>query len=382
MISSPLIPLNFIARGTKMQEKAGIVGIDASKKHMEVVRLFKDEKSIERGNFSTDAAGKDRLKKWLKSKDTVMIEASSGIFLLVKEIIRDVGCEVLVLNPGDLAVIYKSLKKTDREDALKLARLGLWIPRDKLPVVPVPTDEEEDCRRLVSEHTFYTEERTRLINRLHSIYYQAGYTGLTKKDLKTKENREKPILLLSERYSDEAKRLMKRIDDIENDLEVLQKKTNEFLKSHLEIVMIYMSMVGIGPVNSLALLGHLGYFDRFSKAKQVSNYVGLTPKIDQSGETSKKGRTTNRGCRQIRRVIVQGAWSLVKSEKGGLLKEKFERICARSGKHTAIVAVAREMLEILFYMVKRGEYYRGIVQADVDKKLYYYGLLNKSGQGA
>jgi hypothetical protein len=46
------------------------------------------------------------------------------------------------------------------------------------------------------------------------------------------------------------------------------------------------------------------------------------------------------------------------------------------------VAVAREMLEILFYMVKRGEYYRGIVQADVDKKLYYYGLLNKSGQGA
>lgn len=365
-----------------MQEKNGIVGIDAGKRHMEVVRLYEGEQKIQRGNFSTNETGRDRLKKWLKTNDTVLIEASTGTFLMVKEIKREVGCEVIVLNPGDLAVIYKSLKKTDREDALKLARLGLWIPRDKLPEVPVPTDDEEDCRRLLSEHTFYSEERTRLINRLHSVFHQAGYTELTKKDMKTKENREKSFHILGSRYHEEAERLKKRIDDIEKDLEALQSKMTGVLSSHLEIVSIYMSMTGIGPVISMALLSHLGYFDRFSKAKQVSNYVGLTPKIDQSGENEKKGKTSKRGCRQIRRVIVQGAWALVRSKKGGMLKEKFERICAKSGKYTAIIAVAREMLEILFHMVKRQEYFRGITQADVNKKLFSYGLLKMSGQGA
>jgi transposase len=349
---------------------------------MEVVRLYPDKKDIERGNFSTNETGKMRLKKWLKPSDTVLIEVSSGIFLMVKEIIRDVGCEVLVLNPGDLAVIYRSLKKTDKEDALKLARLGLWIPREKLPVVPLPTDEEEDWRRLVSEHTFYTEERTRLINRLHSIYHQAGKTMLTKKDLKTKEFREKSLALFEDRYREEARRLMVRIDGIEDDLEHLSNNTKDILSTHLEIVSIYMSMVGIGPVISLALLAHLAYFERFSKAKQVSNFIGLTPKIDQSGDKNIKGETTNRGCQQVRRVIVQGAWALVRSKNGGVLKDKFERICAKSGKYSAIIAVAREMMEILFHMVKRHEYYRGVNEAEVMRKMRYYGLIKNFSQGA
>ena len=287
-----------------------------------------------------------------------------------------------MLNPGDLAVIYKSLKKTDREDALKLARLGLWIPREKLPEVSVPADDEEDNRRLLSEHTFYSEERTRLINRLHSVFHQAGYTELKKKDLKTKENRGKSLHILSQRYLKEAERLTKRIDGIEEDLKTIQDQITEVLSSHLEIVSVYMSMTGIGPVTSMALLSHLGYFERFSEAKQVSNYVGLTPKIDQSGDREKKGETSKRGCKQLRRVIVQGAWAHVKSKQKSSLKDKFDRICAKSGKRVAIIAVAREMLEILFHMMKKQEYYRGITQVDVNKKLNFYNLLKISGQGA
>jgi len=365
-----------------MQEKNGIVGIDAGKRHMEVVRLYRGSEEIQRCNLSTNETGRNRLKKWLKANDTVLIEASSGTFLMAKEIKKEVGSDVIVLNPGDLAIIYKSLKKTDKEDALKLARLGLWIPREKLPEVPVPTDEEEDYRRLLSENTFYSEERTRLINRLHSVFHQAGYTELKKKDLKTKETREKSLVILSQRYSEEAKRLIKRIEVIEDDLEVLKDQMTDVLSSHLEIASLYMSMNGIGPVISMALLSHLGYFERFSKAKQVSNYVGLTPKVDQSGETEKRGKTSNRGCRQIRRVIVQGAWAHVRSKKSSPLKDKFERIRARSGKYTAIIAVAREMLEILFHMVKNHEYFRGTTQSEIDKKLVSYGLLKMSDQGA
>ncbi len=381
MILKPLGSVNFIKKGKKMQEKVGIAGIDLSKRSMAVVRLTDGGEKVQRGTFTTNRIGRERFMKWLKPEDTVYIEAGSSSFGLAKEIKNEVKAEVIVLNPGDIAMIYRSLKKTDREDALKLARLGLRIPREELPEVAIPSDEEEDCRKLISEHAFYTKERTGLINRLHSVYYQAGLTELTKKDLKTKVNRDNSCRLLSERYCGEAKRLMKRIDEIENDLEEIHNKAIEVLKSHLDITSIYMSMTGIGPIISLALFSHIGYFDRFSKAKQVSNYVGLTPRVDQSGNTEKKGRISKRGCRQIRRVIVQGAWSLVRSKKKSPLKDMFTRICVSRGKFIAITAVARAMIEILFYMVKRRQYYYGTSQTEVLKKLRFYGLLN-SGQGA
>ena len=50
------------------------------------------------------------------------------------------------MNPGDLATIYNSLKKTDKEDALKLARLIKSIPREELPEVTIPSEKEEDSR--------------------------------------------------------------------------------------------------------------------------------------------------------------------------------------------------------------------------------------------
>lgn len=357
-----------------MQEKHGIVGIDAGKRHMEVVRLFSDRREIERGNFPTNAVGRSRLGKWLKAADTVFIEASTGAFMLVKEIQRLVGCECVVLNPGELAIIYRSLKKTDKEDALKIARLGQRIPREELPVVPLPTDEEEDQRRLVSENTFVTGERVALINRLHSLFHQAGFTDLTKKDLKTRESREKKATSLDVRYAAEAKRLMDRIDKAEEDLVAIQTESLGILKQHLALVTIYMSLTGIGPMNSLAILAHLGNFDRFSKAKQVSNFVGLTPKVDQSGDRNVMGETSKCGCKQIRRLIVQGAWSVSRSVNGGRLKDKFERIAVRRGKHVAIIAVAREMMELLFYMVKRNELYRGMTEAQLQRKMGAYGL--------
>ena len=81
-------------------------------------------------------------------------------------------------------LIYRSLKKTDKEDALKLARLIKRIPKSELPVVCVPTQKEEHQRRLVSELAFQKKMRTQLINRLHALLAQSGLTDITKKDLK------------------------------------------------------------------------------------------------------------------------------------------------------------------------------------------------------
>lgn len=115
------------------------VGIDCGKKTLEVIRIG-DNVPHERKQFSTTANGISRLVNWLKPNDVVGLEAGSQSFRIAKTILKvHKEIQVIVLNPGDLATIYQSLKKTDKEDSLKIARLIQRYPIEELPTVPIPT---------------------------------------------------------------------------------------------------------------------------------------------------------------------------------------------------------------------------------------------------
>ena len=89
------------------------IGIDISKKRLDLARLFNDGK-IERYSTGTNKEGIGRLIKFLKKNDVVVLEAGSQAFRIAKRI-KHAGIDVIVLNPGDVATIYSSLKKTDNE---------------------------------------------------------------------------------------------------------------------------------------------------------------------------------------------------------------------------------------------------------------------------
>ena len=74
--------------------------------------------------------------------DRVAIEVCSLAMVMAKELQKKVGCEVVLLNPSQIALIYRSLKKNDKEDALKLARLVQKYTNDELPKVELPTEHE------------------------------------------------------------------------------------------------------------------------------------------------------------------------------------------------------------------------------------------------
>ncbi|EMO68216.1 transposase, partial [Leptospira kirschneri str. 200803703] len=92
------------------------VGVDCGKKSIEVVRI-NSENSLERRQFSTTESGINNLLQWLTLNDIVGLEAGSQSFRIAKSILNK-GVQVIVLNPGNLATIYQSLKKTDKEDSL------------------------------------------------------------------------------------------------------------------------------------------------------------------------------------------------------------------------------------------------------------------------
>ena len=138
------------------------------------------------------------LVSWLNKDDVVAMEAGELAFFINRYLNKHVGCKVILLNAGDLSTIYNSLKKTDKEDALKLVRLIKRIPSAELPVVSLPSEREERARRIASENGFDKASRTRLINRLHSIFVREGITEVSKAELKNKTTHGKLISELTE----------------------------------------------------------------------------------------------------------------------------------------------------------------------------------------
>lgn len=312
----------------------------------------------------------------LKAGDVVAIEAGEPGFTIAREVRDMVGAKVLVLNPGRLAMIYKSMCKTDAEDALKIMRLVMRNPEEELPWVTIPNEDERRKRAIVSEDDFLKVTRTRFILRLHSVYLRAGITTLRRKDLQTASKRDESLKLLNEKpayFSKEAKRIEELLGMIEEDIEDIEREAKAEIDG-AELTPILMSPPGVGPTFTMAFLAHIGDGSRFENAPQVSNYVGFVPSIYSSGKMERTGHITKRGCRHIRRLAVQAAWALVRSKEGGALKLKYQELRARRGKKIAIVAVAKKLVEVMWAMARSKTYYKYTTPEMLKKKYKYYKI--------
>lgn len=360
---------HFMAKGEEMEEcRVRDVGIDLAKRTYvaHAIDPAKDKAVIWDGR--TDEKGIERLCAKLKPSDRIAIECCSFAFHLAKVLKAQVGCKVLILNAGDLAIIYKSVKKTDLEDAGKLAWLLHKMTDDELPVVTLPSEQEEHRRALVSELSSKKKARTALINRLHSLFVRQGIVTVGKEELRTADHREAQITVLNGYTALESKRIQSELILVEAHIEEIEAEIRQELKLEPKVSHL-MSIPGVGPTTAMAFLAYVGDGSRFSHARQVSHYVGITPRVDSSGETTRIGNITKRGCAAIRAIIVQSAWAAVHTSKDHRLKQKYQELSGRRGKGRAIVAVARRILELMWVVVRTDTTYRETTQAELDLKM-------------
>ena len=153
---------------------------------------------VTRSNGRTCAAGRRTLYSRLRSSDKVAIEAGNMAFIIAKEIQAAIGCTVYVLNPSNLALIYASMKKTDKEDSLKLAHIIEDFQEHRLPVVPVPGEQEMKRRKILGSYRRAQQARGREINKLHALFLAQGITTVVKNDLCTVEQRKETVKMLTD----------------------------------------------------------------------------------------------------------------------------------------------------------------------------------------
>ena len=332
------------------------VGIDLGKRTYHMAVAGKGGK-VTMSNGTTYTAGRQGLYKKLRPGDKVALESCSLAFIMAKEMEAAVGCKVYVLNPGRLSIIYKSMKKTDKEDALKLAHILEDFAEERLPVVPVPSDKEMKRRKILANSRRAQSNRNRQINLLHALFVAQGITSKARKDLATESARKEAVKELAGIERDEAEYLVQCLDLCESRIEKLEQMTAEESAGDEEIERL-QSIPGVGPKVAFAFVSHVGA-ERFENSGQLSNYLGLVPRVYMSGDTVRYGQITKRGNSYVRALLVQGAWALVRSKAGGKLKELYEYMTVEKSKNKkkAIVAVARQLAEMMYTMMRDKTWY-------------------------
>jgi len=269
-----------------------------------------------------------------------------------------------VLDARKIRIIAESVCKCDRLDAKvlgELARSNL-----KLPVCYMPDDEEFALREHLRARSDLVRMRTMLKNRVHAVLHRRGILAPTA-DLFTKAGR----AFLGQQELDEAGRTI--LDRYLETMDQIHRAVDESTASLKELmrrprwskaVALLMTMPGIGLITALTILAELGNLKRFRSRAAVANYAGLVPIVRDSNQKHYSGGISHRGSNHLRAVLAEAAWMAV--PRVPVYCHLFERVEQKKNKATAIVAVARRMLEDAFTLLKRDEAFRYIAVSAAD----------------
>lgn len=338
-------------------EQKRFVGIDLGKRTYEM-KIIGINGKVTGTNGQTNPSGRKLLYRKLLATDRVAIEVCSLGMVMAKEIQKEVGCEVVLLNPSQLVLIYRSLKKNDKEDALKLARLVQKYKNEELPKVELPTEHEENLRQILTEIRQLKNDRTKEINRLHAIFVECGITEIKKKDLATIDNRIKCIKMLKGIALAQAERILKKLELVETQTEEVEELLDKEIDGDKNIEKL-TEIPGVGKQLASAYVAFIGDGSRFPNASTIGAATGLVPRLDMSSTVCRMGHITKCGNKNLRTLLILAAWSHVRSRDGGALKDKFLYMTRfqSKGKKIAIVAIARKLAELMYILLKNDTSY-------------------------
>ena len=330
-------------------------GIDAHMKSSTIWIVDRKGRKVSSSTVMTSAEGfAAGLGRWVRRGLKAAVEAS-GITPWVCQLLKDLGVRVVVVNPNRVRLIAESRKKADRVDAETLAEL---LRLGGLPEVQQPSLEARRLRTELSVRRQLVRQRTGLINQARGLLRGWGVMLPVRffqsrgvwKDLQAKRLPEYLRSLL-ETMKGVYEQLTQAIRQVEMTLK--QREHSDERVARLETI------PGVGRGSALTLVAAVDKIARFGRAKQLTAYNGIVPTVRSSGEREQQGSITRQGRSEVRAVWIQAAHSLVRSRAPGArpLQKWFWKVARRRGVRTAIVALARKMLSLAFYLLRDGTRY-------------------------
>jgi transposase len=135
-------------------------------------------------------------------------------------------------------------------------------------------------------------------------------------------------------------------------------------RANKDPVLVRLRIVpGVGPVTASLYAAAIIDPHRFSSARQVGAYLGLVPRVYQSGGTHRRGQITKRGNRQVRWALTMSANAVLLTRRSCPLVDWGKRMEQRLGRKKACVAIARKLAAVLWAVWLHELDYRGSAAA-------------------
>ena len=327
-----------------------IIGIDAHKLNESVCVTDMDGKIVEEYRMdNTEKEWNVFMGKYSKDSDVVVESSTTGKY--VARLLRDNGFRIHLANPKALKIIFRSTKKTDKNDARNLAKL---FRMGELPESYLPSREIDSIRSMIRYRRSPGEEVTAIKNRVHALLARNGLS-VDASDIFGKRALKKMLDLsasLNETDGFILTDLLSRFRAISDNIDSVQDRLASMGKDN-EYVNILMSIPGIDYYTALGIYSEIGDISRFPDADHLASYTGLVPKVDQSGSVAIYGHVTKAGPSVLRFFIVNSVHTLIKLSP--TFKRLYRKMKKRIGRNRALIAVARKLAVTIYNMLAKKE---------------------------
>lgn len=240
--------------------------------------------------------------------------------------------------------------KTDHLDAMRLAQM---LCRGEIKPLYIPDERTQDLRILVRGKVRISRWVTRLTNEIGSMLRSWGYVGsrslLTKSGKRDLDQAELPKH--STRVLELWRELLETAQKIEDEL---QAAIEEEAKDDRDCQLL-QTIPGVGAFTAALIKAEVGDIKRFERSSQLISYVGLSPRVYQSGESCHYGRLGTWGNRWMRYAVGLLAQRVAHSRKDGALKTTYWRVQFKNHRNAAKMAVARKFVRAVHQMLTHGE---------------------------
>ena len=322
------------------------IGLDVHKHYLIAIGVDADLNQI----YGPKRVELHRIESWiektLNEEDAVVLEMTTNTWQLYDELAPHVHA-VTVVHPPHVALITRSQVMTDKIAASILARL---LAKGLLVSIWVPPVAVRELRALIAQRTKMTRLSTQARNRLHALLHRHHITSPNGNPFLAKRRNWWLDLPVSKLEKVNMQSDLDTLDFAGKQVDQLTAALKSLAANDPRVLRL-VHLPGISMITALTILGAIGDIKRFPHAKQLVGYAGLGAKVHDSGQTTRTGRITKAGRKDLRAAMIETAHTAANFHP--FWQQELKRLEPRLGRNKAIVAIARKLLVSVWHILSK-----------------------------
>jgi transposase len=336
--------------------KLNRIGVDLAKNVYQLHGVDRSEKGIWQRRLKRD--------NWVKvlmnnaeGGCEIGMEACSGAHHWAR-LLQAKGYKVKLMAPQFVKPYVKS-NKNDARDAEAICEA---MSRPSMRFVSIKTVEQQDIQAIHRIRRELISHRTAKANQLRGLVSEYGLVAPKRLDLLRKaipswlEDAENGLSSLFRRLLQglwlDLKTLDQRVSELDGEIDKVAQSD--------EGVKRLQQLRGVGPITATALVAAVGQGEHFTRGRQMSASLGLTPRQHSSGSKDRLLGISKRGDPYLRSLLIHGARSVIRQAKDreDPLSQWVMRLVRRSHPNVAVVAMANKTTRMAWAMLRNGTDYQ------------------------